>query len=216
MNPAPEAIAHIAEVMSTFPSWWALCGGWAVDAWVGRQTRDHGDVDIAISHDDQRALFDHLTEWELVAHDRHVADDSAEPWDGRVLQLPAHIHGREPAAKGHRADRLREPAQAGFSLDIQLTEASGNHVLVSRDPRISVALSSYIKPSGWGVPALAPEVVLFYKAREGRLHDEEDPSALLPLLSLPQRDWLRGAISLVHPGHAWLRPLGRDDGSDTR
>jgi hypothetical protein len=46
--------------MSSFPAPWALCGGWAIDAWLGRQTREHGDVDVSVFLQDQRALFEHL------------------------------------------------------------------------------------------------------------------------------------------------------------
>jgi hypothetical protein len=207
MNRAPDPVARIAEVMATFKPWWALCGGWAVDAWLGGQSRDHLDVDIAISHDDHHSIFDHLREWELIAHDHLVADDSAAPWDGRELRLPAHIHGRKRDAERQRLDDLSAPTQAGFSIDIQLTERSGNDVLINRDPRIVVPLSRYVGTSDWGLPALVPEVMLFYKARESRPHDEADFDALLPHVTLPQRKWLRHAINRVHPGHAWLRRL---------
>jgi hypothetical protein len=40
--------------MSIFRSWWALCGGWAVDAWIGEQTRDRVDIDIATFAGDRR------------------------------------------------------------------------------------------------------------------------------------------------------------------
>lgn len=214
MNSRPEPITRIAEIMSTFRPWWALCGGWAVDAWLSRQTRDHLDVDIAILHDDQRAIFDHLPGWELIAHDRHVADDSAEPWDGRPLDVPAHVHGREHDVRRRRPERLSAPAQAGFALDFQLSESSGNELLASRDPRVAVPLRRGVYASAWGVPTLVPEVVLFHKAMESRLHDGADFSELLPHLSQRKRDWLRHAIELALPGHAWLQRLAPEVGLD--
>ena len=52
---------------------------------------------------------------------------------------------------------------------------------------------------------MVPEVLLFYKARELRRRDKLDFLALLPHLTVEQRDWLRNAISLV--GHPWLSQL---------
>jgi len=202
MTPVPETLARVADLMSAFRPKWSLCGGWAVDAWLGRQTRDHADIDIAVFQDDQHAIFDHLAGWQLIAHDNHVAPDSIESWDGRRLDLPAHIHAR---------------SHDGFNLEVLLNERSGRDWIFSREPRITMPLRRCAQQSAWGLPTVVPEVVLFYKAhppawrdisRPGlRPHDELDFLALLPHLTEKQRYWLWEAISLVHPGHPWLTQL---------
>jgi len=211
MTPIPEPVARVADLMSNFRPRWSLCGGWAVDAWLARQTRDHGDIDIAVFQDDLRALFEHLAGWQLIAHDPTVAGNTSEPWDGRPLVLPAHIHARSPDA-GHRLpDRLDAPAQQGFGLDIQINERTGRGWVFSREPRLTMPLRRCVKQAAWGLPTLVAEVLLFYKAytrpKEPRPHYDLDFLALLPHLTNEQRDWLREAISLVHPGHPWLPQL---------
>ena len=200
MTPVPVPLAGVADLMSTFRPRWCLCGGWAVDAWLGRQTRDHGDVDIAVFQDDQHAIFDHLAGWQLIGHDNHVADDSSESWDGRRLDLPAHIHAR---------------AHDGFNLEVLLNERSGRDWIFSREPLVTMPLRRCAQQSAWGLPTVVPEVILFYKANppawrdlprpDLRPHDELDFLALLPHLTDEQRAWLRNAISLV--GHPWLTQL---------
>ncbi len=37
-------------------------GGWAVDLWVGRVTRDHDDIDVMVWRDDESRVHDALTE----------------------------------------------------------------------------------------------------------------------------------------------------------
>jgi hypothetical protein len=65
-------LREVAELMAAFDRPWVLCGGWAVDAWIGRQTREHVDVDLAVFHDDQLALRDYLADgWLLNGHDEH-------------------------------------------------------------------------------------------------------------------------------------------------
>jgi len=214
MTPVPETLARVADLMSAFRPKWSLCGGWAVDAWLGRQTRDHADIDIAVFQDDQRAIFDHLSGWQLIGHDDNVADDSSEPWDGRRLDLPAHIHA---PSRGFTITDGKIVAIDGFNLEIILNERSRRDWVFSREPRITMPLLRCAQQSAWGLPTVVPEVILFYKAyppawRDSarpdlRPHDELDFLALLPHLTENQRHWLREAISLVRPGHSWLSQL---------
>lgn len=199
--PVPEPVARIGELMSTFGRPWCLCGGWAVDAWLGWQTREHDDVDVAIFCGDEGAMFDHLAGWELIAHGTLDADHG-EHWDGRPLTFMAHVHAR---------------SRNGFILEVLLNERSRRDWILSRDPRITLPLDRCLRQSAWGMPTAAPAALLFYKATayfgvEGitdRSRDEIDFFALLPRVTSDQRGWLREAISLVQPGHPWLARLSR-------
>lgn len=203
-NHVPEPVAPIAELMSSFRPPWALCGGWAIDAWLGRQTRDHGDLDIAVFQDDHHALFEHLAGWQLVADDTSV--ERGKPWNGRPLSLPAHIHARF-SVTGEPLPDLGAvlTASQGWGLEFQMNERSGDDWILSRQPRISLPLRKGVQQSPWGLPTVVPEVLLFFKGRELRRRDKLDFLALLPDLTQEQRDWLRSAISLV--GHPWLSQL---------
>src|SRR5918995_2929342 len=103
MTSIPRPVVRVAELMSTFRPWWALCGGWAVDAWIGEQTRDHVDIDIATFADDQRAVFEQLSGWNLIAHDAIV-----ESGDDRTLGRPASRPAGARARALGRRRRLRD------------------------------------------------------------------------------------------------------------
>jgi hypothetical protein len=201
-NNIPDEVAPIAELMASFRQPWALCGGWAVDAWLGRQTRAHGDVDFCVW--DQRALFQHLNGWQLVAHHPKVPGDASELWDGRQVELPAHIHGRRDRGEA-LPDSVNMAAEQGFRLDVQLNERSGDDWVLIREPSVAVSLAGAILESPWGVPAVAPEVLLFYKSLDLRRRDKLDFAALRPQLTAEQRGWLREAIAAL--GHPWLAEL---------
>lgn len=205
-NRVPEPVI-IVDVMSTYRGRWALCGGWAVDAWLGRQTREHGDVDIAVFQEDLDELFDHLRGWQLIAHDPNVPGDTSEPWNGRHLDLPAHIHGRLASPSESLPESLQSPAMQGFALDIQIDQRVGGQWIFSREPYVSAPLADCIRLSLWTVPTLAPVVLLFYKAGGNAPNSEADFRALLPKLAPDERCWLRDALALVHQDHHWLGKL---------
>jgi hypothetical protein len=197
--------------MSGYGAPWALCGGWAVDAWLGRQSREHGDVDIAVFIQDQRALFEHLPGWQLLAHDP-VFDaaspgSNAEWWDGRRrLNHSTHIHARPPELSGPVPEGGLAWAKDGFTMEFYLNDGAGDAWLLSDEPRITLPLRACVRPSPWGLPALVPEAVLFFKAAGFiRRRDQLDFEALWPLLTGEQRDWLRAAVERI--GHPWLKEL---------
>jgi hypothetical protein len=192
-NIIPEPVARLADVMSGFPGTWALCGGWAVDAWLGYQSRVHGDIDMVVFEDDLDAVLGNFTGWQLLAHDG-LEPDSEQQWDGRGLKLPAHIHAR--------------PGD-GFEIDIQVTEMSGSACVLSQGAGLTRDWAECVEASDWGLPTLLPELVLFYKAQELRAKDQGDFRALLPRLTAEQRLWLREAVSRSRPDHPWLSELPR-------
>jgi hypothetical protein len=203
----PATVAQVADLMSGYPARWSLCGGWAVSAWLGRVSRDHGDVDISVFDADNEQLFHHLAGWQLIPHSSVIDDGSTGLWDGRPLPVPSHIHARSPADAGPLpSDGICEPSK-GWWLDIQVDGREGGEWVLSRQPRVSLPLRDAVRESPWGIPAVVPEVLLFFKARDLRRRDRVDFQALLPLLDTRQRRWLRDAVAQV--GHPWLPELSR-------
>lgn len=181
-----EPVIYVRDLLAGLTVPWFLCGGWAADVWLGRQTRPHFDVDIAVVHDDQRAIFEHLRGWVLVAHDPNVPDDTTERWDGRRLDPPAHIHA------------FKAQNNSAFEFEFLLSERSG------------AELERFSAPSPFGLRVFSPELVLYYKAGgEHRRQDEDDFAALLPTLHEAQRRWLREAVAEAHPHDPWLVHLGK-------
>jgi hypothetical protein len=58
-----------------------------------------------------------------------------------------------------------------------------------------------------GIPYLAPEIQLLYKAKGQRPKDDADFTQTLPSLSQERRQWLSQALITVHPNHPWLHHL---------
>jgi hypothetical protein len=199
----PDEVARIVDTMSGFPAPWALGGGWAVDAWIGEMTREHGDVDVIVFSDDHHEVYKHLRGWQL-AHHPNLPDDGNAAWDGRRLVWPDHLHGRlECGEEVPPGGALW--ADQGWHLDVQFNERAEDDWVLSREPSVTLPIEQTSRNSPLGAPTVVPEVLLFYKAIDMRRRDKLDFERLLPLLSDAQRGWLRDALARV--GHPWLQQL---------
>jgi len=182
---------RIARLLRGFKGPWFVAGGWAIDLFVGRETRAHEDIEIAVWRDDQRTLRQYLTGWRF----EKIARGTREPWrEDEWLALPVHeVHGVGPD---------------GESLEILLNERTGGAWQFRRNPTVTRPEDRIALRSRDGIPFLAPEVVLLYKAKDPRPHDEQDFTTAQPRLDPERAEWLRRALELCHPGHPWTAPLG--------
>ncbi|MET7676967.1 nucleotidyltransferase domain-containing protein [Streptomyces seoulensis] len=176
-----------------FP-WW-IAGGYAIDLAVGHELRPHGDLDVLVLRHDQARVRDLLADWDL-----YVADPPGQgklrPWrPGEVLQPPLHDIW------------CRRTPQAPWSVQLMLDEAEGTQWVSRRDPEVRRPVDQIGRTSETGIPYLAPEVQLFYKAKATRDKDEIDFEAVLPRLEVSQRVWLADAIKVIALDHPWLRRL---------
>jgi hypothetical protein len=195
-TPAPFAVPHqIAALLADFVPRWGICGGWAIDLFLGRETRTHSDVDVAILRADQRALYAYLEPrgWTL---ERAVAGDLI-PWMAHeYIELPVHTIW------------CKNPVATPDFLEILFNEAAGGVFLFRRDPAIRLPLSRAFTTSPGGLPVLAPEVALLYKSNAPTLpKNHADFQHAWPLLSPEARAWLAAALLRTDPMHPWLAEM---------
>jgi hypothetical protein len=203
--PLPDSLVRAADHLAGYGRDWFICGGWAADLLLGRQTRDHLDVDIQVFQEDQGVLRSHLGGWRLLGHDNAVAEDSPDQWDGRWLEPPAHIHANTES-------------MAGTELDIQIGQRTGDEWILSNEPQVTLPVSACRGIASWGdLPVVSAPIIVYFKAippryrtnprPARRAHDEEDFDTLPPTLDPAQRAWLRTAITAHQPDHDWLSRL---------
>jgi len=191
-----EPIEAVARIMKAFPQPWFVSGGWAIDLFVGRVTREHEDREVGIFRRDQGVLRTHLAGWSLSKAVSTPDGGAYVPWEeGEWLELPIHqVLARRPDG---------DPPEFEFFLN----DASGERWQCRRDPAITRPVGEISLRTDTGIPFLAPEIQLLFKAKGHRPKDEHDFHTARDLLSAGQREWLKRALQIVHPGDPWLLQL---------
>lgn len=184
----------VAALMRGYPRSWYIAGGWAIDLYLNRRTREHDDIEVATLRGDQQELRSHLADWEF--RKALPGGRGLEHWEaGEWLEPPVHeIHARR---------QVGEPT----SLEILLNETEGDVWKYRRNPAVTRDLTDIGITSRHNIPFLRPEIVLLYKAKVPRATDGEDLHNVLESLEPGARSWLRRAVGICHPDHPWLGEL---------
>ena len=171
---------------------WFIAGGWALDLFIGRQTRAHDDIDVAVFRGDETAIAKALPGWELF-----VAQSGAlTRWDP-ATPLPQAAHELWARERGHEA----------WQLEILIEERSGSRWVYRRNAAVGLNASDLGRRTPDGIPFIRPVVQLLYKSKDADGKAESDFLTVLPSLDPGQRGFLAAALWTVSPGHRWLTRL---------
>lgn len=209
----PKALLEIVRALARLRVPWFIAGGWAIDLHLGRVTRTHADVDTLILRDDQATLLgssDFEVRVIIPRPQRLMNGGTIGPWPpGETLKLPvdqlfAYRRGDPALAE---IDAAHSDPGHRYWFEILFAESDGRDWIYRRNPAMRLPLNKIGFHSLWGLPYLAPEIVLLFKAKLTREKDRADFRNALPHLSLDARRWLRDALARSHPDHEWLRQL---------
>jgi len=189
-----ETVAPLraAALLSSVRVRWWVAGGWALDLFLGTASRPHQDLDIGILRRDLQEVLRAFDTWEVFA-----AKDAA---------LERLQTGECPRPDVYSL-WCRRNATAPWTLELMLDESQDDMWVFRRAPQIRRPLCEIVRVSSLGIPYLAPEIQLLYKAKAMRERDVADFDRTLPRLDIDQRAWLSRAMVLVHPQHEWIDAL---------
>jgi len=181
----------VGALFADYPGFWCIGGGWALDLFVGVQSRPHEDVDVIVARSELALLHPAFPDSAFVA-----AHGKLTPWhEGEPYPEDAH-------------DIWRQRPDGFFDLQLMVSEFTDTEWIFRRDGRIRGPLTEMITTTAKGLPIIAPEIQLLYKSSPTRrLRDEQDFAQTLPHLSAYRRAWLASNLVLPYGDHAWLSML---------
>ena len=188
----PLTVEQVSELLKGVTVPWWIAGGWALDLFMGRQTRAHDDIEIAVYREDLDALRRHLAGWEIF-----IAEA------GTFTPLRADERLR---AESHEL-WAREGGHDTWQLEILIEERRGDRWVYRRNDGIGVHWMDIGHTTADGIRYIRPEIQLLYKSKQARPQDESDLITVLPRLNAAQRGFLAAGLSLVAPDHRWLARL---------
>lgn len=184
----PEDITRLLAGV-TVP--WYVAAGWALDLFRGEQTREHADLEIAVPAVSFGAVRAALAGYDLEV----VGAGRTWPLDSPAFDVMFQTWVSEPGSGVYRLDIFREPQRDGAWA-------------CRRDETITLPYERIIRHTGAGIPYLAAEIVLLFKAKHAaEPKNQADFDGTLPLLDAAAVAWLRWALPRVHPGHPWIGAL---------
>jgi hypothetical protein len=92
-------------------------------------------------------------------------------------------------------------------MEVLLDASEQDLWMFRRNTEIRRPLLAVVRRNPHGVPYLAPEVQLLYKARSMRPKDQADFECVAPRLDAAARAWLRESLLKTYPGHPWAATL---------
>lgn len=172
---------------------WCVAAGWALDLFRGEQTREHGDLEIAVPG--TPAAFGAVHAALAGYHFEVIGSGRAWPLDSPAFEVMNQTWVSDPVTGVYRLDIFLEPQRDGAWV-------------CRRDETICLPYEQVICRTETGIPYLAPQIVLLFKAKYADLDkNEADFAGACPLLGDRARGWLGWAVQRVHPGHPWLAAL---------
>lgn len=184
----------IAELMEDFRAPWGFCGGWAIDLFIGTNTRPHKDIDIAVLRRHQKDVYRHLMDrgWTL----EKAQDGKLTPLaPNEFVELP--VHGIWCKNIGFEPD----------FLEILLNEADKDYFYFRRDFSVTLEINKVFIQTPAGLPILTPEIVLLYKSNDYGQENEADFQNVRPFLNEIQKNWLKSALHKIYAAHPWQTRL---------
>ena len=195
---------------------YAICGGHAIDLFLGKTTRPHSDIDISARKSDKRAIIEFMRKsgWEIyefrgqgIVRRIVSASDFLPVRNLMCVKNPCEIVKFHPCEKG--GDYLRHEffhiGMTAFNyLEFLFNDLDDNDFIFSDDIRRPLCKAILHKGS---IPFLAPEIVLLYKSADaGRCENALDFENATAHMDAEQLHWLNLSLAALYPhGHIWQK-----------
>ena len=210
----------------------AICGGYALDMFAGRQLREHGDLDVCFFADDRAEVLQYLLDRDWPVYGRQGGWDE---FPAKQFIFYSITDANDPELKDYGFWAVKPNGwmemvplpranpgtylynNRGFKddeftfIEVCFDRKKDNEYILMENPKITRHMSKAILFAD-GIPYLAPEIILLFKTDQWSATNSylgpkmvKDFHAVMPLLDDEQKNWLLSAIESAHGTHTpWL------------
>jgi hypothetical protein len=213
-----KLLKELSEHLSGMNIGWYLCGGFAIDAYLGNITRKHKDVDITVSFNDMKECIQYLKSkgWEIdapVGNQRLVSVEFAlQHSELNFDNIWCYKKGVD-FIKTEKTDGSfkymkfinREQTKLDF-IEVMFNKIENGVFYYQKNHNITLDIDNAFIKMG-EVTILAPEIILLYKSRNCENSDyQHDFDMVINKLDKERYDWFINAMNIAYPqGHIWIK-----------
>jgi len=195
---------------------YAICGGYAIDLFLGKETRMHGDIDILAYWKDRDQIITYMWSqgfqvFEMLGGGKaHQITDLADQ-----QKKKRNIFCVYPGCPLVQLQKTQETDIYGIVFDhvgqehldfieFLFNDKTETELLYARNPEVKREIDKSIL-SAEGIPYLAPEWCLLYKSTDpDRESNQQDYTKAMGKMLSSQKEWLNHALKIMYPeGHNW-------------
>jgi len=226
-----EMIKQANDLFKAADFEYAICGGFALDMFAGKELREHGDFDMCFFKEDRLKVLQYLSDrdWPIFGRfwqeDRpitqylfyKVEDITSPEWEIPEFWAVkpggwAEMFPIERAGSDVYSYYMHEPRLTSFVfIELTFNDRDSDTYILQDNHKITRPMNKAILYAD-DIPYLAPEIILFYKTDKfSATHPylkpkmEDDFKSVMPLLSGEQKQWLMDSIKTAHGNETpWL------------
>ncbi len=192
----PLTVTEIQKIFSRIPVQWWIAGGWALDLYLDRVTRQHDDIDVIILRSEHLLLQKYLvSEWE-----------SHKAFKGKLI----HWNLNEKLDSHFDNIWIKKKGESTWAFQVMIVDSEDDYWIYKRNGTIRRKLKEIELETSAGVPYIRPEIELLYKGGISliRAKDFLDLENVMPMLDDTSREWLRDSLTIQYPnGHPWIERI---------
>ena len=204
--------------MNNMNAKWCFAGGWAIDLFLGKESRGHKDLDIVVFKNEIHEVISYMKTkgWRIETPTRQGFLPVTEE---NVSEL--EIDNMWCMNEAYPLDYLKVDEQGSCNfyqyerdvqevfdfLEVLLNSTEGGYFIYQQNPSIRLEMSRAIFENN-GLPYLAPEIVLLYKSKYLSEDNQADFDLVSAKLDSEQIKWLKEALTTEYGSdHPWVQAL---------
>ena len=196
---------------------YAICGGSAIDLFVGRKTRPHKDLDVAVFLEDRDKIVQYMLEmgWDIYEpcgsgylHKITSVKDQMRIKTNIWCVKPSssHYHFTDHGNNMYAVQQDGLEQEGLDFIEFLFNKREDGHFLYSRNNNIRKDMGKAVLLTETKIPYLAPEIVLLYKSTALYNYEyKQDFDVALIKMNSEDREWLKSSLVCIFPdGHEWI------------